>query len=465
MIDTNSNNLFMVVDDEFGEDEKEDTIYHMGVPKELALFASNYDEAIEMLAKKKDIKICYVDFAIPKNSQQSKVNYENQEEWWGQKLIPQIKAFNRRADIIVYSAYATKSYLQNFSREFKGIVTAYFEKPYGLDQRREYYLRAINKDLSFNYDNFDEEAKTILLDRAVKIRTLLKQTVKNMLETGAYLNEVREILPHGYYLNWVKKEIGIEPISAWRMANAAKKLKPYKIEDLDPIGVTVLYHLTDPDVPIEDLDKIIKSTKSQPLSIKEAELIKREYKSQNKQQKAEVEKAKTKTKFKLLNAASAELINNAQTNKLNESSNSSSLKQNIIQVIPRQKIWYLGANQQHKVIAADPNSPIFLRELPSAVSLCLAFPPEQNWQFQFIHRNTTNIFDSKYEDFDNVLILEIVDRIMKISTEGQDNVAVCFIPDPHILSIIHQLDCHAFVADPDYQKCLNLVELFDSIKG
>ncbi|NJK58260.1 MAG: hypothetical protein HC939_20915 [Pleurocapsa sp. SU_5_0] len=460
MINTNSNNLFMVVDDEFGEDEREDTIYHMGVPRELALFASNYDEAIEILAKEKDIKICYVDFRIPKHSQQLKANYEDQEEWWGQKLIPQIKAFNRRADIIVYSAYATKSYLQNFSREFKGIVTAYFEKPHGLDLRREYYLRAINKDLSFNYDDFNEEAKTILLDRAVKIKTLLKQTVKNMLETGAYLNEVREILPHGYYLNWVKKEIGIQPISAWRMANAAEKLKPYKIEDLDPIGVTVLYHLTDPDVPIEDLDKIIKSAKSQPLSIKEAELIKREYKNQNKQQKAEAEVEKTK--FKLLDSASTQLIDKAQTNK---SLNSSSLKQNIIQVIPRQKIWYLGANQQHKVIAADPNSPIFLRELPSTVSLCLAFPPEQNWQFQFMHRYTTNIFDSKYEDFDDLLILEIVDRIMRISTEGQDNVAVCFIPNSQILSIIHKLDCHAFVADPDYQKCLNLVKLFDSIKG
>jgi CheY-like chemotaxis protein len=458
MINTNSNNLFMVVDDEFGEDEKEDTIYHMGVPKELALFASNYDEAIEILAKEKDIKICYVDFRIPKNNQQLKANYEDQEEWWGQKLIPQIKAFNRRADIIVYSAYANKSYLQNFSREFKGIVTAYFEKPHGLDLRREYYLRAINKDLSFNYDDFNEEAKTILLDRAVKIKTLLKQTVENMLATGTYLNEVREILPHGYYLNWVKKEIGIQPISAWRMANAAEKLKPYKIEDLDPIGVTVLYHLTDPNVPIEDLDKIIKSAKSQPLSIKEAELIKREYKNQNKQQKAETEAEveKTKPKFKLLDAASTQLIDKAQTNK---SLNSSSPKQN------SQKIWYLGANQQHKVIAADPNSPIFLRELPSTVSLCLAFPPEQNWQFQFMHRDTTNIFDSKYDDCDDLLILEIVDRIMRISTEGQDNVAVCFIPNSQILSIIHKLDCHAFVADPDYQKCLNLVKLFDSIKG
>lgn len=465
MINANSANQCLLIDDEIGEDEKEDTIYHLGIPKDLVFFASSYDQAIEILAKEKEIKICFTDLRIPKNDRQPKADYEDQKQWWGQKLIPQIKAFNRRADIVVYSAYANRSYLQNLSEEYKGIVTAYFEKPHGLDLRREYYLRAINKDLSFNYDDFNEEAKTILLDRAVKIKTLLKQTVENMLATGTYLNEVREILPHGYYLNWVKKEIGIQPISAWRMANAAEKLKPYKIEDLDPIGVTVLYHLTDPNVPSEDLDKIIKSTKSQPLSIKEAELIKREYKSQNKQQKAEVEKEKTKTKFKLLDAASIELINNAQTNKSNKSSNSSSLKQNIVQVIPRQKIWYLGANQQHKVIAADPNSPIFLRELPSAVSLCLAFPPEQNWQFQFMHRDTTNIFDSKYEDFDNVLLLEIVDRIMRISTEGQDNVAVCFIPDPQILSIIHQLDCHAFVADPDYQKCLNLVKLFDSIKG
>lgn len=457
MTNTSTDSKYLVIDDELGEDEREDTIYHIGVAEEFAFFAGSYDEAIEIIAKEKDIKICFTDLRIPKNKKQLKTNYEDEEGYWGEKLIPQIKAFNSGADIVVYSAYATPSYLQDISKLYKGIVTAFFEKPNGLDLRKEFYQNAISKNLSFNYNEFNEEIRAKLLDRADKIRTLIKQTVKNMLDTGAYLNEVRAILPHGYYENWVRSEIGITPVSARRMAIAAEKLKTYSIEDLDPIGVTALYHLTDSVVPDEDLEKIIKSTKSQPLSTKDAKKIREEYKKQTKQEKAEREEVKSK--FSLLDAASTKLIGKSQTNK---TSDSSSLKQDIIQVIPRQKIWYLGADQQHKVIAADPNSLIFLRELPSSISLCLGFPPEKNWLFQFEDRVTTNIFDSKLEDFDSLLILEVVDKLINGSTDEHDNVAICYIPDPKILSIIHKLGCHAFIADPDYEKCLNLVEFFNS---
>ena len=501
---------YLVIDDELkaNKNDLEDTIRHMGVSRELGLFASNYDDAVEILNSEPNTAICYVDYKIPKSNQHPKANYEDLDKCWGLELIPLINALNNTARIVVYSAYATQEYLQNASGEFKNLVTAFFEKPNGLDKRRKYYLEAINNNSSnlLKYGELDQQTRDFLFDRTIKIQGLIKKTVENMLMTGSYLNEVKQLLQHGQFIDWYKTELGISNASVWRMMSAAKRFENYSLEDLDFLGVAALYELSDSDIPDQAIETIIQDKDlAKSLSLDDAKKLKKHFKTQKKQQEQDIE-----ISSRSLSAASSVPDINSQTTELSstlsitsdrerrsevmrsesfraspaservhgqaapmplrgepargrssfESQETSDPKQDIIQVIRKQRVWRIGDNQQHVIVAAEPNSPDFLRELPPNIALCLAFPLK-NWQFQFKHCDTTNIFYSKYQDFDSLLFLKMTDELIKGSTNEDDNVAICYIPEPKILSVVHQLGCHAYVADPDYQKCLDLISIFN----
>ena len=486
MTNTNTGNKLLVIDDEITDSQKENTIYQIGVPEELALFATCYDEAVEILVNEDNIGICFTDLRLPKNHHPAKANYkkkneqkQEQEEWWGEKLIPKITDLNSGADIIVYSAYATASHLQRIREQYESLITAFLPKPSGLDKYKEYYDRAIKKRSSLKpaspdypvYNDFNQkDNESILKVITQEIKGLLKENAENMVKTGKDLREARVLLKRNYlFEQWLETEFGISGASASRKINAARRLEPFRPEEYNRFSVTALYELTFPTVPDEALARIIQSPEfdNRGLTVKQAKQIKDLFNNPNNQRKIELaveDRLLDPTSGKLLlfdnnqtNKAldsSSPLIDNNQTNK---SPDSSSPKPEIVQVIPLQRIWHLGAREQHKVVAADPNSPIFLRELPSSISLCLCFPPNKNWQFELKNTFTTNVFHTQLVDFDNLLILEIVEKFIEGSTDGYDAVVVCYIPDPKILSIIHKMGCRAFVADPDYDKCLNLI--------
>jgi hypothetical protein len=231
------------------------------------------------------------------------------------------------------------------------------------------------------------------------------------------------------------------------------------------------------------LDTIIRDQDiAKSISSDDAKQLKEHYKTQKKQQQKDREIAS-----RTLSATSSTPVINNQTTEPelssplsitsdrerrsftspgSEKQGTSDPKQDIIQVIRKQRVWRIGDNQQHVIVAADPNSLDFLRELPADISLCLAFPPQQNWQFQFKHCDTTNIFHSKHEDLDSLLFLGMTNELIQGSTNENDAVVICYIPEPKILLAAHNLGCHAYIADPDYQKCLDLIELFNqTFKG
>jgi hypothetical protein len=412
------------------------------------------------LNSERNIVICYVDYKIPKNNQYLKANYDDDlDQRWGLELIPQIKALKSKASIVVYSAYVTQEYLQNASGESKNLVTAFFEKPHGLNERRKYYLEAINSNSSnlLKYGELDQQTRDFLFDRTIKIQGLIKKTVENMLMTGSYLNEVKQLLQHGQFIDWYKTELGISNASVWRMMNAAKRFENYSLEDLDFLGVAALYELSDLDIPDQAVETIIQDKDlAKSLSLDDAKKLRKHFKAQKKQQKKDIEILSGS-----LSGDSSVPDINSQTTELSSTlSITNDPKQDIVRVIRKQRVWRIGDNQQHVIVAAEPNSPDFLRELPASIALCLAFPPK-NWQFQFEHCDTTNIFHSKHQDFDSLLFLKMTDELIKGSTNEDDNVAICYIPEPKILSVVHQLGCHAYVADPDYQKCLDLISIFN----
>jgi hypothetical protein len=116
--------------------------------------------------------------------------------------------------------------------------------------------------------------------------------------------------------------------------------------------------------------------------------------------------------------------------------------------------WKLG--KDHYLFCGDPASAEFQKLLPDVISLSIAFPPTPHWQLDFLSSKVTSSFalhTAYEEDQDLRLLREAMQRFLEVYTDGGDIVALSFLPDPAILSLIEQMDCCFFCADPDPSRC------------
>lgn len=224
----------LIIDDEIAvnENDREDCLLDIGVQPELAYFASNYEEAIEILQKDSNIVICFVDYKIPKNNI-DKYNFEEESDAWGLSLIPQINSINKQATIVVYSSYVDKSYLQNEALKFEGIVTEFYGKPDGIQYRKKLYEEALKKVSSFNYQELDEQTELFVREKTQQLKTLIKRTTQDILDIGKYLSEIKQTLEHGQFKAWVRAELDFSYESAWRFMSTYEKFKNFNLKDLN----------------------------------------------------------------------------------------------------------------------------------------------------------------------------------------------------------------------------------------
>jgi CheY-like chemotaxis protein len=459
---------YLVIDDEVVENpiDMEDIIIDIGVPKDLALFAGSHDEAVEILEKEKNIVICFLDYVIPK-SNTIKYDFEEDKPVWGLNLIPRIKELNQNSRIVVYSSRVTRSYLENEAKEFAGTVTDFLEKPYGVERRKQHYLDAVNafeniaNHKSFNYEDLDKQTALIVREKTQLVKDLFKKSVEDIINIGQYLTEVKQLLKYGQFPSWLEKEIGVTYITAWRMMMIAEKFSSFNLKELNFLSLSAMYELIDADVPSSAIDEVVQQAKEtgKVLSVKAAKEIKQKYKQEN-QAKAQIALPGFTS-----NSSSRQILNPTTiTNKepeLISPSLTSINKQDIVKFIPLKREWSLGNRQQHFVIAIEPNSEYFRQKLPSSVSLCCAFPTTKNWDLKMIPRKNTLVFDSEYQDLETEILMDLVDLGLQLTTNELDNIVVCFIPDPKILNVIDKLGCCAFIADPDREKCMELVDYFN----
>jgi CheY-like chemotaxis protein len=419
---------YLVVDDELvlNQDDREDFVLDIGVSEDLALFASSYEEALAIIKEHLDIAICFVDLIIPKNSQDLDSEPDHNNEW-GISLIPQINKINKDIDIVVYSAQVTQTYLQNLGKNFKNI-TGFFGKPDGIRHRKQLYLNAINKasiieiqkhqttiNQHFDYSILDENLADYIFEKTNIIKKLFKRTIQDTLDIGQALIEIKAKLNYGQFITWLNSEFNWNERTAQRYMKVAKEFQNENLLGLD-IMPSALYELSTSSTPEPaKQEAIFRAKKGEKISLKIAKEIK------------------------------------------NKFLQPTSIQQDIIQIIPRQSVWQL---DRHMVFCADPNSPRLIEQLPPKISLCLAFPPVEHWQFQLNCRKSLMNFYSEHQDIDHLMLMESVDRVIQITTSELDNIVVCFIPHPSILFVIHQLGCTGFIVEPDYEKCLDLINFF-----
>ncbi|MGL5833600.1 MAG: DUF3102 domain-containing protein [Waterburya sp.] len=361
---------------------------------------------------------------------------------------------------------------------------------------------------SFDYGQLDSKTQSFVLEKTGLIKKLLKRTAQDIIDIGKYLTEVKQSLPHGQFYPWLKSEFPWGNKTAASFMKVYTKFKSVNIADLNLVAPSVLYLLASDNVSddsIRETFKLAKSgtnitarnvrsvleqidSKQQPKNIVDVQSTEQNSiddhprpKSTNKetitpqalitrlpkQDNSTDDEVKAgsavsrRSTFDSVKNISEPIVEKTVDSNLAEDdikdAKTTSTTQDIIKVIPRQNFWQL---DRHFVFCADPNSAKFREQLPPRLDLCLAFPPSKDWLFQFDRYESYLNYFSNYQDLDHLLLMESIDRIIQISTNEQDKVGVCFIPHPMILSIIHDLGCNAYVAEPDYKKCLGLVDYF-----
>jgi hypothetical protein len=115
--------------------------------------------------------------------------------------------------------------------------------------------------VGFNYDLLESKLADKVRDAADRIRERVKKTVENIIEVGNDLLAVKEALPHGHFLPWLKAEFGWSERSAQNFMSVAEKFKSAKIADL-PIQPSAAYLLAAPSVPDEAREKAVEKAEA-----------------------------------------------------------------------------------------------------------------------------------------------------------------------------------------------------------
>ncbi len=115
--------------------------------------------------------------------------------------------------------------------------------------------------IGFNYDLLETKLADKVRSAADRIRERIKKTVEDIIEVGNALLAVKEALPHGQFLPWLKAEFGWSERSAQNFMSVAEQFKSAKIADL-PIQPSAAYLLAAPSVPDEAREKAVEKAEA-----------------------------------------------------------------------------------------------------------------------------------------------------------------------------------------------------------
>jgi Protein of unknown function (DUF3102) len=100
-------------------------------------------------------------------------------------------------------------------------------------------------------------AQRALAEHANEIRKLGKRTIEDIIEIGKHLIAAKELAGHGYWLSWLKQELGwASESSALRYMHVAELSESVSLTDLD-IDLAALYRLAAPSTPSEVVEHVV----------------------------------------------------------------------------------------------------------------------------------------------------------------------------------------------------------------
>ncbi|MGK7882952.1 MAG: DUF3102 domain-containing protein [Crocosphaera sp.] len=123
------------------------------------------------------------------------------------------------------------------------------------------------------------DIQVVLQKRTDEIHHLIRRTAHNIIEIGEKLNEVKRILGHGKFGNWLKSEFNWSVATATKMMQASRKFKNVNFTNLN-FSVSAIYLLAAPSTPEKAItEALTQARKGKPITYSLAKHIVNRYKS------------------------------------------------------------------------------------------------------------------------------------------------------------------------------------------
>jgi len=326
---------------------------------------------------------------------------------------------------------------------------------------------------AFNYESLDPGTAQFLNQQASAIKVLVKQSIENIIEVGTRLNDVKELLVHGQWMDWLDAEFGWTERTALNYMRVAQEFKFENISNLQ-IATSALYLLTQPSTPNEAREEAISRAQAgERITVSAARDLRDKYIPPKPGLRPEIITPVQEPQIELQaqGVQSAPQVppssvtdtyypprEETQVAPLPPTKRRRAREERALSVVPKRvqpgEWWKLG--QDNYLYCGDPTSVEFQKLLPSKISLSLAFPTTVHWQLDFLSAKVLSSFalHTVYEaDQDLSLLREAVERFLEVYTEGGDTVVLSFLADTAILSLVDELGCLFFCADPDPKRC------------
>lgn len=97
----------------------------------------------------------------------------------------------------------------------------------------------------FDYNTLNDVTRTVVQQKASEIRSLVRRTSQNIIETGLKLTEVKQHLGHGHFRNWIKSEFDWSVPTVNRFMQASEQFKCLNLTHLN-VSPSALYILASP---------------------------------------------------------------------------------------------------------------------------------------------------------------------------------------------------------------------------
>ncbi len=104
------------------------------------------------------------------------------------------------------------------------------------------------KEENFDYTSLDMESQFVVQQCANEIKSLIKRTAHDIIDTGQKLIEAKERLGHGQFEDWLRTEFHWKPWTARKFMQVARQFKSVNFKDLS-VDPSALYFLAAPSTP------------------------------------------------------------------------------------------------------------------------------------------------------------------------------------------------------------------------
>lgn len=125
--------------------------------------------------------------------------------------------------------------------------------------------------------NLQTDNQLLIQQRTHEIKNLIRRTANNIIEIGKKLHEVKQLLGHGHFGNWLRTEFNWSVATATKMMQASERFENVNFTNLN-FAPSAIYLLAAPSTPKKAItEALTKARQGQPITYTLAKQIVNHY--------------------------------------------------------------------------------------------------------------------------------------------------------------------------------------------